>query len=45
MSEEQRIFLGLGSNMGNRYQNLKNGIIMLHEHPHIWVTDKSHVYQ
>ena len=45
MSEDQRIFLSLGSNMGNRYQNLKNGIIMLNEHPHIWVTDKSHVYQ
>ena len=45
MSEEQRIFLGLGTNMGNRYQNLKNGIIMLDEHPHIWVTNKSHVYQ
>ena len=45
MSEEQRIFLGLGSNMGNRYQNLKNGFIMLNEHPHIWITDKSHVYQ
>ena len=45
MSEDQRIFLCLGSNMGNRYQNLKNGIIMLNEHPHIWVTDKSHVYQ
>ncbi len=45
MSEDQRIFLGLGSNMGNRYQNLKNGIIMLNQHPHIWVTDKSHVYQ
>ena len=45
MSEDQRIFLSLGSNMGNRYQNLKDGIIMLNEHPHIWVTDKSHVYQ
>ena len=45
MSEEHRIFLGLGSNMGNRYQNLKNGITLLHEHPHIWVIEKSHVYQ
>ena len=45
MSEDQRIFLSLGSNMGNRYQNLKDGIMMLNEHPHIWVTDKSHVYQ
>jgi 2-amino-4-hydroxy-6-hydroxymethyldihydropteridine diphosphokinase len=45
MSEDQRIFLGLGSNIGDRYQNLKNGIISLNDHPHIWVTDKSHVYQ
>ena len=44
MSEEH-IFLGLGSNVGNRYQNLKSGIDMLNAHPHIWVTEKSHVYQ
>ena len=31
--------------MGNRYQNLKKGIQQLNKHPHIWVTDKSHVYQ
>ena len=29
MSEEQQIFLGLGSNMGDRYQNLKKGIHQL----------------
>ena len=45
MSEEQKIFLGLGSNIGDRYQNLKNGIHHLNDHPHIWVTDQSHVYQ
>ena len=45
MSEDQHIFLGLGSNVGNRYQNLKFGIDMLNAHPHIWVTEKSHVYQ
>ena len=45
MSDDQRIFLGLGSNMGERYQNLKKGIYQLNDHPHIWVTDKSHVYQ
>ena len=31
--------------MGDRYQNLKKGIIQLNDHPHIWVTDQSHVYQ
>ena len=45
MSEEQQIFLGLGSNIGNRYQNLKKGIHHLNNHPHIWVTAQSHVYQ
>ena len=45
MSEEQQIFLGLGSNIGDRYQNLKKGIYQLNTHPHIWVTNQSHVYQ
>ena len=45
MSEDQNIFLGLGSNVDNRYQNLKLGINMLNAHPHIWVMKKSHVYQ
>ena len=45
MSNEQQIFLGIGSNIDDRYQNLKNGIILLNNHPHIWVTDQSHVYQ
>ena len=45
MHDNSRIFLGLGSNMGNRYQNLKKGIHLLNNHPHIWVIDQSHVYQ
>ena len=45
MAEEQYIYLGLGSNMHDRYQNLKKGIKLLNKHPHIWVTDQSHVYQ
>ena len=45
MSDEQQIYLGLGSNIDVRYQNLKNGIMLLKKHPHIWVTDQSHVYQ
>ena len=45
MSEEQQIFLGLGSNMGDRYQNLKKGINQLNDHPHIWVIDQSYIYQ
>ena len=45
MADEQYIFLGLGSNIDDRYQNLKNGIKLLNNHPHIWVMDQSHVYQ
>ena len=45
MPDNSRIFLGLGSNMGNRYQNLKKGIHLLNNHPHIWVIDQSHIYQ
>ena len=45
MDNTQNIFLGLGSNINDRYYNLKNGIKILNNHPHIWVTDKSHIYQ
>ena len=45
MSDEQHIFLGLGSNMGDRHQNLIKGIYQLNNHPHIWVTYQSHIYQ
>ena len=45
MPDDSRIFLGLGSNMGDRYQNLKKGIHLLNNHPHIWVIDQSYVYQ
>ena len=45
MHDNSRIFLGLGSNMGDRYQNLKKGIHLLNNHPHIWVIDQSHVYE
>ena len=45
MPDDSRIFLGLGSNMGDRYQNLKKGIHLLSNHPHIWVIDQSQVYQ
>ena len=44
MPDEQDIYLSLGSNIGDRYKNLKSGIQHLNDHPHIWVTDQSHVY-
>ena len=45
MDEDLRIFLGIGSNISDRYKNLKKGINLLDEHPHIWVINQSHVYQ
>ena len=45
MAEDLKIFLGLGSNIDDRYQNLMNGIQQLNDHAHIWVIDESHVYQ
>ena len=45
MTDEQMIYLGLGSNMDDRYQNIKNGVTFLNTHPHIWVTDYSYIYQ
>jgi len=45
MSEEDRIFLALGSNLDDRLLNLKNGIKMLNNHPHIWVLKTSYIYK
>ncbi len=45
MSEEHRIFLGLGSNIGDRCQNLQKATHQLNNHPHIWVIKQSYVYQ
>ena len=45
MAEDLRIFLGLGSNIDDRYQNLMNGIQQLNDHAHIWVIDESYIYQ
>ena len=45
MAEEMRIFLAMGSNINDRYHNLKKGIQLLNDHPHIWVIKESHVYQ
>ena len=45
MSEDMRIFLGLGSNIEDRYHNLINGIQQLNDNAHIWVIAESHVYQ
>ena len=45
MSDELRIFLGLGSNIDDRYHYLKQGIKLLNDHAHIWIIDRSHVYE
>jgi len=45
MAEEQNIFLSLGSNLGDRYKNIINGINLLNNHPHIWVVNESYIYE
>ena len=45
MAEEQNIFLSLGSNLGDRYKNIMNGINLLNQHPHIWVVNQSYIYE
>ena len=45
MTEDLRTFLGLGSNIHDRYLNLTKGIQLLNDHAHIWVINQSHVYQ
>ena len=45
MSDDLRIFLGLGSNIDDRYQYLKQGIKLLKDHAHIWVIDQSYIYE
>ena len=44
MSEDQHIFLGLGSNIENRYNNLQLGLKCLNDHPHIWIVKESYIY-
>ena len=45
MAEDLRIFLGIGSNIDDRYQHMKLGIQLLNNHAHIWVINQSHIYQ
>ena len=45
MSDQPKIFLGLGSNIDDRYYNLKSCMNYLDNHPHIWITDRSYIYQ
>ena len=39
------IYIGLGSNIEDRYLYLKKAIDLINFHPHIWVTKKSKIYQ
>ena len=39
------VYLGLGSNLGNRLENISNGISMLSEQSHIVVKDCSSIYE
>ena len=44
MNDDGRIFLGLGSNVNNRYLNIIGAIKLLNSHPHLWVLKKSYIY-
>ena len=39
------VFIALGSNLGNRFEHLKAGILMLEKHPKIQVVAKSRVFE
>ena len=39
------IFLGLGSNKGDKHKNLMFALYELAKHPHIWITNKSFIYE
>ena len=43
--DNEEIYIGLGSNIEDRYLNMEKGINLINSHPHIWVTKKSKVYQ
>ena len=45
MPENNQIFLGLGSNVGDRYSYLKKGIYLINNHPHIWIINESYIYE
>lgn len=40
-----RCFLGMGSNIGDRYKYLEQGITLLNDHPSIHLNNKSSVYE
>ena len=43
--DNEEIYIGLGSNIEDRYLNLINGIDLINNHPQIWVTKKSKIYE
>ena len=45
MHDYQYVYLGLGTNMGDKYNNLVESIKQLGIHPHIWVTNSSFIYE
>ncbi len=44
LSKKNRVFLGLGSNIGKKRKNLLNAIELLKNHPKIYVKDTSKFY-
>ena len=45
MIEDSRIFIGLGSNISNRYNYISACLNILDKHPHIWIINRSYLYE
>ena len=45
MHDFQYVYLGLGTNIGDKYNNLVATIKRIDQHPHIWVTNSSFIYE
>ncbi|WP_261381648.1 2-amino-4-hydroxy-6-hydroxymethyldihydropteridine diphosphokinase [Paenibacillus cremeus] len=41
----ERAYLGLGSNMGDRERYLQEALRLLQEHPDVWITEQSGIYE
>ena len=45
MIDDERNFLGLGTNLGNKYLNINQCKDAINAHPHIWIISQSNIYQ
>ncbi|MFQ6615551.1 MAG: 2-amino-4-hydroxy-6-hydroxymethyldihydropteridine diphosphokinase [Fidelibacterota bacterium] len=45
MADEPNVFLSLGSNLGDRFRNLRRALTELNSHPHVTIQSISPVYR